>query len=152
MLRRIGALLGLDAARDASDEDEARLAAAALLMEAALADGAERAIECATAERLVAERCGLGAADARELIARGRAAAKGSSDLVRHTRALKRALEPADRIAVVVALWQVVLADGELDGYEEAVVRQIAGLLHVTDADRAAARRLALDRLAGRGV
>jgi uncharacterized tellurite resistance protein B-like protein len=145
MLGRVAELLGLRAGAVASHEDAARLAAAALLMEATIADGTERPAEIAMVERLVAERFGLGQAAARDLIDQGRAAAHGSTDLVRHTRALKQALDADQRIAIVIALWQVVLADGELDGYEEALVRQVAGLLHVTDGDRARARRRALE-------
>ncbi|MGH6719887.1 MAG: TerB family tellurite resistance protein [Alphaproteobacteria bacterium] len=145
MLRRVGALLGLDSGPQASERDDARLAAAALLIEASLADGAEQAVETAVIERLVRDRFGLAHADAEALVARGRAAA----DLVRHTRALKRALEPEERVEVLVALWQVALADGALDGFEEALVRRVAGLLYVTDGERARARRLAVERLGG---
>ncbi|MEX2648055.1 MAG: TerB family tellurite resistance protein [Alphaproteobacteria bacterium] len=148
MLQRVGELLGLGPRPKASATDDARLAAAALLVEAALADGTDAPVEAAIITRLVRDRFGLDADAARALVDAGRASALGSADLVRHTRALKQALEPEDRVEILVALWQVVLADGTLDGYEDALVRQVAGLLHVTDRDRAAARRSAERRLA----
>ncbi len=149
MLRRVGALLGLDPGPEATERDDARLAAAALLIEASLADGAEQAVETAVIERLVRERFGLSHADAEALVARGRAAAHDAVDLVRQTRALKQVLDAEDRVEILVALWQVVLADGALDGFEETLVRRVAGLLYVTDGERARARRLAADRLGG---
>ena len=139
-------MLGLGDEPAASDQDEARLAAAALLMEATLADESEHAAERAVAERLIAERFGLGETAARALLEQGRAAAQCSTDLVRHTRVLKQSLDAEDRVEVITALWQVVLADDSVDDYEDALVRQVAGLLHVSDADRARARRRAMER------
>ncbi|MBM3584791.1 MAG: TerB family tellurite resistance protein [Alphaproteobacteria bacterium] len=146
MLRRVAELLGFGNAPAALDQDEARLAAAALLMEATLADEAEHPAERAVAERLVADRFGLCEAASRALLDLGRAAAQGSTDLVRHTRVLKQALDAEERIEVITALWQVVLADDAVDDYEDALVRQVAGLLHVSDGDRARARRRAMKR------
>ena len=34
-------------------------------------------------------------------------------------------------------LWQVVLADGVIDDHESALMRRLAGLIHVEDADSA---------------
>ena len=46
-------------------------------------------------------------------------------------------------------LWTVAYADGVLDQYEDTLLRQIAGLIHVPDRDRAIARQRALAKLAG---
>jgi len=151
MLQRVGELLGLGPRPKASATNDARLAAAALLVEAAMADGIEAPVEIAVIGRLVRDRFGLDAETARAVVDAGRVNAHGSADLVRHTRALKQALEPEDRVEILMALWQVVLADDTLDGYEDALVRQVAGLLHVSDRDRALARRRAERRLAEGG-
>ena len=41
-------------------------------------------------------------------------------------------------------LWEVVYADGILDKYESALIRQLTGLLHITDSESAEAKRQAL--------
>ena len=51
-------------------------------------------------------------------------------------------------------LWKVAYADGVLDPHEDALLRQIAGLIHVSDRDRGLARQRALDereRMKGQG-
>jgi uncharacterized tellurite resistance protein B-like protein len=45
-------------------------------------------------------------------------------------------------------LWKVAYSDGILDPYEDMLLRQIAGLIHVSDQERGSARKRALDRLA----
>jgi uncharacterized tellurite resistance protein B-like protein len=44
-------------------------------------------------------------------------------------------------------LWKVAYSDGVLDPYEDALLRQIAGLIHVPDRERGLARQRALEAL-----
>jgi DNA polymerase-3 subunit gamma/tau len=46
---------------------------------------------------------------------------------------------------IIEMLWRVAYADGELDPHEDALIRQLAGLIHVTDRERAFARQRALE-------
>ena len=64
-------------------------------------------------------------------------------DTVRFTRAIKDAVPYEDRRAVVEALWQVVLADGDRADEENALMRLTANLLGVSDCDSALARQKA---------
>ena len=42
---------------------------------------------------------------------------------------------------LVELLWRVVLADGVVDDYEANLIRRVAGLIHVSDAQAGAARK-----------
>ena len=64
-------------------------------------------------------------------------------DTVRFTRAIKDAVRYEDRIGVIEALWQVVLADGKRDASEDSLLRLSASLLGVNDRDSALARQRA---------
>ena len=44
-------------------------------------------------------------------------------------------------------LWEVAYADGELHDYEASLLRQVAGLLYVTDQESGTARKRARERL-----
>jgi uncharacterized tellurite resistance protein B-like protein len=44
-------------------------------------------------------------------------------------------------------LWKVVYSDGTLDPHEDALIRQVAGLIQVLDRERSAARKRALEKL-----
>jgi len=57
-------------------------------------------------------------------------------------------MSPQDRVQLIEMLWKVAYSDGVLDPHEDMLLRQIAGLIHVSDQDRGSARKRALDRLA----
>ena len=62
-------------------------------------------------------------------------------DTVRFTRAIKDAVPYEDRLSIIKALWQVVLADGERSKEEDAIVRMTTSFLGVSDRDSALARQ-----------
>ncbi|HBR36515.1 MAG TPA: hypothetical protein DD939_04365, partial [Sulfitobacter pontiacus] len=67
-------------------------------------------------------------------------------DTVRFTRAIKDAVPYDDRLAVIKALWEVVLADGSRSDEENALLRLVANLLGVTDTDSAIVRKQIEDK------
>lgn len=126
---------------------EKEIAAAALLAEVARADNTFDAAERAAVERLLRERFGLDAADAKALLSRGERLAADSTHLLRFTRAIKDSFSPEERIGLIEMIWEVVYADGVLHDYEDSLLRRIAGLIYVSDRDRGAARKRVLERL-----
>ena len=123
------------------NDGDARLALTALLVRIAKSDGAYEASEKARIEAIGAARYDLSPADAADLLKDAEALEAEAPDTVRFTRAIKDAVAYEDRIAVVEALWQVALADGERDAKEDAVIRMAASFLGVSDMDSAQARQ-----------
>ena len=68
-------------------------------------------------------------------------------DTVRFTRAIKDVVPYEERIAVIEALWQVALADGEKSPFEDAFIRRISPLLAIGDRERVFARSRAEARM-----
>jgi uncharacterized tellurite resistance protein B-like protein len=64
-------------------------------------------------------------------------------DTVRFTKALKAAIPPEERAALLEALWSVALADGLRDAGEDGEMRLLASLLGLTDVDSGLARQRA---------
>ncbi len=149
MLNRIKSLLGsLSADAGASRGGEpARLAAAALLVEAATMDGTIGEAERGSILRLLRERFALTAAEAEELFSEASAANAQSTQLFEFTRSIKDAFDYDQRVGLIEMLWEVVYADGQLHDYESNLVRRISGLIYVSDQDSGAARKRALTRL-----
>jgi uncharacterized tellurite resistance protein B-like protein len=127
-----------------------RLAAAALLVEAAFVDDTYNAAEQATIRRLLERRFNLPEAAARELLADAVRAAERSAQLFRFTQRINERLSLEQRVALIEMLWEVVFADGALDPLEDTLLRRIGGLIDVPDRERGLARRRVLQRL-GRG-
>lgn len=124
-----------------------RLALAALLVEAARADGDYAPEEKAQIGRILAARFGLDAAGAARLRAEGEAAQAQAADVVRFTRAVKDTVAYEDRLAVIEALWEVIYADGAREMHESALMRKLCGLLHLADQDCGMARQRVLEML-----
>ena len=125
-------------------ESAERVAIAALLVEAAHADGVYLESEKAMIDRVLAERYELGPAEAQALRTQGEEAQAEAVDLVRFTRVIKDAVPVEDRIEVIEAVWRVVYADDDRDADEGNLIRRLAGLLYVPDREAGLARQRAL--------
>ncbi len=153
MLDRIKALFaergGAAANGVGHDADELRLAAAALLVEAAGLDDRFDAAERVRITALVGGRFGLTEAEAEGLLVAAERAAAEASQLYRFTRVIKDRFAHDERIEMIEMLWDVVYADGNLHDLEANLLRRIAGLIYVSDRDSGLARKRVLERLGG---
>jgi len=123
------------------DDADARLALTALLVRLARTDGHYAAREIIRIEKIIAARFGLDRDGARVLREEAEHLEQEAPDTVRFTRAIKDAVPHDARMAVLEALWQVALADGERDHDEDALIRLAANLLGISDRDSALARQ-----------
>lgn len=122
-------------------DSDARLALTALLVRVARSDGDYDQSEQDRIDRICAARYGLSPFEATRLRGEAEALEAEAPDTVRFTRAIKDAVAHEDRVAVIEALWQVVLADGTREAEEDALLRLVASLLGISDRDSALARQ-----------
>ncbi|MFD1508340.1 TerB family tellurite resistance protein [Lacimonas salitolerans] len=122
---------------------DARLALTALLVRIARTDGHYAPEEIERIDRISQARYGLTEHAALELRAEAETIEAEAPDTVRFTRAIKDAVPYDERLGVVVALWEVVLADGVREAEEDALLRMVTSLLGITDQDSARARQRA---------
>lgn len=130
-----------DPAPERLPDADARLALGALLVRIARADGQYSAEEARRIDRILGTRYALSDGAAAALRADCEVMEAEAPDTVRFTRAIKDAVAYEDRIAVIEALWQVVLADGRREAEEDSLLRLVANLLGITDRDSAMARQ-----------
>jgi uncharacterized tellurite resistance protein B-like protein len=120
---------------------DARLALGALLVRVANSDESYTEVEVRRIDRILAARYGLSPFEATRLRRDAEELEAEAPDTVRFTRAIKDAVPYEDRMGVIEALWDVVLADGVRDDEEDAMLRLIAPLLGVNDRDSNLARQ-----------
>jgi len=121
------------------------LSTAVLLVEAALSDGVYADAEEAEILGVLQTGFDLSAPAAAELLADAKALADTAVDHYRVTKVVKT-LPHDQRISILTDLWGVVLADGDRDAHEDALIRRLAPLLGLSDRDRALARQAASSR------
>ncbi len=120
---------------------------AALLIEAARMDSNFDAAERATIERLLAARFNLAPEAVRSLVEAAERKVQHSAQYFPFTREICKRLGAEERVEIIEMLWKVAYSDGVIDAYEDTLLRQIAGLIHVPDKERGLARQRALESL-----
>jgi len=137
LLSQIRAWLGERPAdkADADPEHQRHLAAAVLLCEIARADDAYDDSEEAAIRSALARALPLSEEELDALVAASRREAADAISLHSFTRTINDTLSIADKRALMVDLWRVAYADGRLDKYEEQLLRRLADLLHLRQAE-----------------
>lgn len=128
--------------------DELQMSVAALLIEAARMDESFDANERATIERLLASRFDLTPEAVHTLVEAAEHKVRETTQYFPFTREITKQLTGEQRAGIIEMLWEVAYTDGELDPHEDALLRQIAGLIHVPDRERGEARKRAIEKAA----
>jgi uncharacterized tellurite resistance protein B-like protein len=127
-----------------------KLAVAVLLVEAAHRDDTFSSDERAVIGRLLADKFGLTPQERDRLLASAEDVNAAMTQLHPFTRVVFEQMTPPERIELIEMMWEVAYADGVLDPEEDALIRRLGNLIHITDRDRVLARQRVLARKAGR--
>lgn len=119
-------------------DDDPRLAVAALLAHAIVVDGRVTEAEKAVVVRALERFYGLDARAAEHLRLAGASAQATAIDIGQFVAGLARRTTPAERFALVEALWEAACADGRLHEFEEDLLWRVAAPLGVGEAEREA--------------
>jgi uncharacterized tellurite resistance protein B-like protein len=149
--RMLDFLTGRKAPALADKPDELEVAVAALLIEAGRMDDQFNATERVTIERLLKERFDLSQDAVRSLMESAETAVRQSTQFFPFTREIVQRISHEDRAHILEMMWEVAYADGVLDPQEDALLRRIAGLIHVSDQERGLARQRALEKIKSKG-
>lgn len=134
-------LAGGDKRPEQFDENDYRLAAAALLLHAAAIDGKVAVVERDTLHLLLKQRFDLDDAATNKLIDAATAAEHEAVDLYHFTRLLNRAMDEPGRLRLIEMMWQIAFADGRVTEFEENLIWRAADLLGISSRERIALRQ-----------
>jgi uncharacterized tellurite resistance protein B-like protein len=123
------------------DENDYRLAAAALLIHVMSVDGATSNAEREVLRTVLKSQFELDDAALDELIEAATEADREAIDLYHFTSLLNRVLDEAGRLRVVEMMWELVYADGRVNEFEDNVVWRTADLLGISSRQRITLRR-----------
>lgn len=111
------------------------LAAAALLIETARADFVQDEAEVLKMTELLAGSLKLGKPEVDELIAAAEQRVDEAVSLYEFTRVINDHYSAEQKLRLIGAMWTVAYADGNVDKYEEHLIRQVAELIYVPHSD-----------------
>ncbi|WP_317931575.1 TerB family tellurite resistance protein [Halioxenophilus sp. WMMB6] len=112
-----------------------QLAAAVLLVEVAAIDQNFQPAETTALMQILAGKFQLSETEVSDLESQARQAQATASSLHEYTRVLNEHFSDQEKIELVANMWQVAYADGELDKYEEYIIRRVSELLYVAHSD-----------------
>jgi uncharacterized tellurite resistance protein B-like protein len=132
--------------QDRFQEDDYRLAAAALLVHVSTIDGDLSSAERERLHDVLKYRFDLDEAGTARLIDAAIAADNEAVDLYHFTQLINRALDEEGRRRMVEMMWEIVFADGQADEFEDNIVWRAADLLGISSRERIEMRRVAAER------
>jgi uncharacterized tellurite resistance protein B-like protein len=115
-------------------EDKAhqlRLAAASMLLEVVFADDTLAPEEAALLPRLLTETLSMSEQDAKALIDEAKRAQGNATSLFEFTNAINTEFSLEQKQQLLLAMWQLAYADGQLSHYEDHIIRRTADLLYL---------------------
>lgn len=135
MLSKLKELFTLPEPSRENVEQRQQLAAASLLIELGKADYRRDEREQATIVEAVRVCFQLDDATIAELLAQAEIASNRSTSLYEFTSVLNEHCSDAEKFELIRQLWRVAAADGNIDKYEDHLIRKVAELLYVSHQD-----------------
>tara|TARA_B100000686_G_scaffold314030_1_gene359793 strand:+ start:3397 stop:3849 length:453 start_codon:yes stop_codon:yes gene_type:complete len=139
MIKKIKDILsGFSKQEEVDSEDKIsslNQACSALLIEVAFADKIFEESEIITLKESLKEIYGLEDDVIDELITDAKKTVEESTSLYEYTRVVNDEFEYKDKLELLSSLWKLAFADGNLDKYEEHLIRKISDLTHISHSD-----------------
>ena len=111
------------------------LACAALMFELCKADHSIDDIETKKISSILQSKFNLPEATLEELFNLAQQEADEATSVYQFTSLINESYDQKDKIALIQNMWEVAFADGNLDRYEEHLIRKVAELLYVSHSD-----------------
>ena len=110
-------------------------ACSALLIEVAFADKIFDESEISSLKNSLKETNGLEDEIINELIIDAERTVDDSTSLYEYTRVVNDEFTYSDKLELLTRIWKLAFADGNLDKYEDHLIRKISDLIHISHSD-----------------
>tara|TARA_Y100000994_G_C15433674_1_gene335296 strand:- start:24 stop:476 length:453 start_codon:yes stop_codon:yes gene_type:complete len=110
-------------------------ACSALLIEVAFADKIFNDSEVTSLKESLRDTYNLDEEIINELIADAESTVDESTSLYEYTRVVNDEFTYADKLELLTRIWKLAFADGNLDKFEDHLIRKISDLVHISHSD-----------------
>ncbi|TVL30830.1 tellurite resistance TerB family protein [Shewanella xiamenensis] len=122
-----------------------KLAAASMLLEVVYADETLTAEERALLPKLLTETLSMSAQDANDLIEEAKKVQGNATSLFEFTNTINAEFSLEQKQQLLLAMWQLAYADGQLSQYEDQIIRRTADLLYLKHSELIQMRNQAIE-------
>lgn len=127
------------------DEEQRRLACAALLIEVAIIDNEFDAEEFDALCTILQKQFGVSKEDCESLTTLAQSECEESTSMYQFTQLVNDHCSPEEKFDLVRGMWTIAYADGDLDKYEEYIIRKVSELIYLSHGDFIRAKHMAKD-------
>ena len=116
-------------------EDKRRLACAALLIEVAIVDQEFDDRELHSLKSLLLAQFGISNDECEALISLAHNESQDATSMYQFTRLVNDQCSIEEKYQLLKGMWVIAYADGELDKYEEYIIRKVSDLIYMSHGD-----------------
>lgn len=115
----------------ALSDHQKQLAVAALLVEVAMADHQFSEVELHNLTLILERKFSLSHDERTELISLAKNETNHATSLYQFTQLINQHCSQEEKFKLMKAMWEMAYADGNLDKYEDYIIRKVADLIYV---------------------
>lgn len=112
-------------------ESDIRLACAALLIEVAVIDNEFDGEEMASMKRILQQDFHVEPHDIDDLVTLAHSECTEATSMYQFTQLVNQHCSAEQKFDLVINMWRIAFADGDLDKYEEYIIRKVADLIYL---------------------
>ncbi|MDC2965156.1 TerB family tellurite resistance protein [Gammaproteobacteria bacterium] len=117
------------------DDKTSTKACIALLLETSMADEILDESELMALKNTLQKDFQINEDEIDELIDLAKENVEDSTSLYEFTRDINDNFDAAERVKLIESMWKIAYADGNIDKYEEHIIRKVSNLIYVTHSD-----------------
>ncbi|MDA9608862.1 TerB family tellurite resistance protein [SAR86 cluster bacterium] len=117
------------------DHDEVMIAAISLMIEVSLADNVMDLTEINQLKKVLLDKFKITELKIDELIESASKNQESSTSLYEFTRKINDDYDFSDKEKLITSMWEIAYADGNIDKYEEYVIRKVSDLIYISHED-----------------
>ena len=129
------------------DDKTSTKACIALLLETSMADDILDESELIALKNTLLSDFQINENEIDELINLAKENVEDSTSLYEFTRDINDNFDSAERVKLIESMWKIAYADGNIDKYEEHIIRKVANLIYVAHSDFIKAKLSAKEKI-----
>lgn len=135
---------------DLVEDNSVLLSAIALLLEVSLADEIMDISEVETLKDVLLKEFDVDQTKIDDLISNAKKNQNSSTSLYEFTRKINDDYKFEDKKNLIFSMWKIAFADGNIDKYEEYVIRKVSDLIYISHPDFIESKQLAREEYENR--
>jgi|TARA_B100001094_G_scaffold3158_1_gene2811 uncharacterized tellurite resistance protein B-like protein len=132
------------------EDNSVLLSAIALLLEVSLADEIMDISEVETLKDVLLKEFDVDQTKIDDLISNAKKNQNSSTSLYEFTRKINDDYKFEDKKNLILSMWKIAFADGNIDKYEEYVIRKVSDLIYISHPDFIESKQLAREEYENR--